>query len=82
MQGMSVVSHPDQGEQHIEGVRLTAGDRLSKVTRIALGAWDKDEHGVISSWNDNYVFVLYSRGGTASATLAEELRWGWLRGAA
>ena len=31
------------------------------------------EHGVISSWNDSYVFVRYGMGSTAAATDPEQL---------
>jgi len=31
------------------------------------------EHGVISSWNDKYVFVRYGMGSTAAATDPEQL---------
>lgn len=71
-----------EGIQHIEGVKLTLQNRLEKVTRVASGPWDQDQLGVITSWNENYVFVRYSGSDTPAATLAAELRWGWLRGAA
>lgn len=34
------------------------------------------ENGQISSWNERYVFVRYSSGNTAAATLREQLFWG------
>ena len=71
-----------KGTQKIEGVVLKPENKFEKVTRIASGPWDQDELGVITSWNDNYVFVRYSGSDTPAATLAAELRWGWLRGAA
>lgn len=34
------------------------------------------EHGVISSWNDTYVFVRYGMGSTAAATDPDQLEFG------
>lgn len=33
------------------------------------------ERGLISSWNEHYVFVRYTRGMTADATRREDLIW-------
>ena len=33
------------------------------------------EEGVISSWNDHYVFVRYGRGSTAAATDPDQLEF-------
>lgn len=33
------------------------------------------EEGVISSWNDTYVFVRYGRGSTAAATDPDQLEF-------
>lgn len=33
------------------------------------------ERGVISSWNDTYIFVRYGPGSTAAATDPEQLEW-------
>lgn len=35
----------------------------------------KGERGVVSSWNDKYVFVRYTSGSTAAATRRENLEW-------
>lgn len=34
------------------------------------------ENGFISSWTADYVFVRYTSGQTAAATLREQLLWG------
>ncbi len=79
---MNAYTDDKTAEVFIEGVKLDDSARNTKVTRVALGPWDKDEWGIISSWNSKYVFVRYGQCGTAAATLADELRWGWRRRAA
>lgn len=50
------------------------GDEGKWVTYIA--GHGKRETGIISSWNDVYVFVRYDTGDTAAATLRDQLEWG------
>lgn len=63
----------------IEGKELQESDKGAKVTYIprhADGADHPDvEGGVITSWNDKFVFVEYGTG-TPKGTPAELLVWG------
>lgn len=53
--------------------KLTEADKgRGVVYRAASG--DKGEDGVISSWNERYIFVRYSISGVA-ATLPEDLEF-------
>ena len=35
------------------------------------------EFGIITSWNDKYIFVRYGVGATSAATSPEDLTWAW-----
>ena len=50
------------------------GDEHKYVTYIAHDG--HREAGLISSWNEHYVFVRYSTGDTAAATERCDLHWG------
>jgi hypothetical protein len=49
------------------------GDEGRQV--IYLRGFRRREPGVISSWNEEYVFVRYGIGSTAAATKREDLEW-------
>lgn len=38
---------------------------------------DRVEEGIITSWNDEYVFVRYGRDKLSKATRPEDLSWVW-----
>ena len=64
----------------IEGRILKESDIHSKVTYVPLhaegNAGHKDcEGGIITSWNDCYIFVNYGKG-HSNATRPEDLVWG------
>lgn len=52
-----------------------SGDEGRGVIYARLNPHRKTERGVISSWNDKYVFVRYTAGSTAAATDPADLEW-------
>lgn len=59
----------------IDNIELTQSHIGRRVLRPAAGPWDKDEDGIITSWNERYVFVRYGRGDTSAATVPTELHF-------
>lgn len=55
-------------------INPTASDVGRRVTYIG-NHGGPPEHGTISSFNENYVFVRYSSGSTGAATNREDLIW-------
>lgn len=67
-------------QQQIENSILTESDKGSKVTYIPPHANGDASHedaegGVISSWNNSFIFVEFGTG-TAKACRPENLVWG------
>lgn len=62
---------------HIEpnGIEPTPSDVGRAV--IYRGHAGEVEHGVITSFNDHYVFVRYRQGCTSQATRRDQLDWGY-----
>jgi hypothetical protein len=56
------------------GIKPGPGDEGRGVIYCGRGT-GLTERGVISSWNDLYVFVRYTTGSTAAATRREDLIW-------
>ncbi len=51
------------------------GDEGRLVVYARLNRHSTTELGHVSSWNDHYVFVRYTTGSTAAATLRKDLEW-------
>lgn len=65
---------------HIEDRPLTDDDLGAQVTYVPMHAGgDRNhpdvEHGVITSFNDKFVFVRYAKVGSGVATDPRDLRW-------
>ena len=60
-----------QGKAEIEGGKVTYVPWHAKNDKTHKDCQD----GVISSWNDDFVFVRYTTGDTAAATHRENLIW-------
>lgn len=58
----------------IDITQLTEFDKGRGVVYRSMGG-DKIEDGVISSWNDKFVFVVYSGSRQSAATRPEDLEW-------
>jgi hypothetical protein len=68
--------HAAEGEpRHLELSALTKAEVGRRVVYRAQHADAVDEHGVISSWNDEYVFVRYGADIHTKATNPEDLEW-------
>ena len=58
----------------IDPTELTESDKGRQVIyEVPEGTARRVEFGVISSWNDKYIFVRYTHGDTAAATNPEDL---------
>lgn len=56
-------------------IKPQPGDEGRRVIYARKDPHRTTERGIISSWNDKYIFVRYSAGSTAAATSPEDLEW-------